>query len=302
MSAESPSQRLPAWLAKPFPPARPLLEVKRVLSELKLHTVCQSAECPNLGECFSRQTATFMIMGDICTRNCRFCAVEKGIPEPLESKEPARIARAVKNIGLGHVVVTSVTRDDLYDGGAEHFANTIAAIREINQSATVEVLVPDFGGSQLAVKIVVESRPDIFNHNLETVPRLYKKVTPEADYRRALQVLKLVKEWDRDILTKSGMMLGLGETEEEILEVMKDLCRIGCDFLTLGQYLAPSKSHLPVARFVPPEEFQDIAAKGKKLGFRGIASGPFVRSSYRADELLKQGQRDIIGIDKLATN
>ena len=280
----------PDWLVKPLPQGKYLGEVGRVLSRLQLHTVCQSALCPNLGECFSRRTATFMIMGDICTRNCRFCAVEKGIPEPLEPSEPARLAWAAKDLQLLHVVVTSVTRDDLPDGGANHFAQTIAAIREADPNTAVEVLIPDFGGSREAIEVVVRAKPDIINHNLETVPRLYKEVRPKADYARSLRILELVKELDRNISTKSGMMLGLGETEEEILAVMKDLRQVNCGLLTLGQYLSPSKEHLPVARFIPPEEFQHIAAKGKVMGFRGIASGPFVRSSYRADELFKQGK------------
>jgi len=283
-----PPQRLPHWFLKSPPQGRHLLEVSRTLSRLKLHTVCQSAQCPNLGECFSKGTATFMIMGNICTRDCRFCAVASGIPGPLDSTEPARIARAAKELGLSHVVVTSVTRDDLPDGGANHFAQTIAAIREIDQNATVEVLVPDFGGSQEAIKVIVSVRPDVFNHNLETVPRLYKKVRPKANYHRSLDILKVVKELDKDILTKSGMMLGLGETEEELIAVMEDLRNVECDLLTLGQYLTPSENHLPVARFITPEEFEDIAAKGKEMGFRGIASAPLVRSSYRAEELLKQ--------------
>lgn len=280
----------PHWLIKPFPQGEHLLEVSRVLSRLKLHTVCQSALCPNRGECFSRRTATFMIMGNICTRGCRFCAVEKGVPEPLESSEPTRVAMAVKDLQLLHVVVTSVTRDDLPDGGANHFAQTIAAIREVNQNATVEVLIPDFEGSRGAIEVVVGAKPDIINHNLETVPRLYKEVRPKADYQRSLKIIKLVKELSADIFTKSGMMLGLGETEEEILAVMKDLRQINCDLLTLGQYLRPSEEHLPVARFIPPDEFEHIAAKGRGIGFSGIASGPFVRSSYRADELLRQGK------------
>lgn len=229
-----------------------------------------------------------MIMGNICTRNCRFCAVESGIPEALDPGEPARVARAAKTLGLSHVVVTSVTRDDLSDGGAEHFANTVAAIREVDQNAAVEVLVPDFGGSEEAIEVVVKSRPDVISHNVETVPRLYEKVRPRADYGQSLKLLKMVKKIDRDILTKSGMMLGVGETEEEIIGVMKDLRQIDCDFLTLGQYLAPSANHLPVAKFVTPEKFEDIAVKGRELGFKGVASAPFVRSSYRAGELLSE--------------
>lgn len=277
----------PDWLAKPLPHGKHLGEVGRVLSRHKLHTVCQSALCPNLGECFSRRTATFMIMGNVCTRNCRFCAVEKGTPTPLEPSEPARIARAAREMGLHHVVVTSVTRDDLPDGGADHFARTITAIREGDSDTSVEVLIPDFGGSRAAVEVVESAKPDIINHNVETVPRLYERVRPKADYQRSLGVLEAAKELNGGTYTKSGMMLGLGETEEEILAVMRDLRRVGCDFLTLGQYLSPSEEHLPVTRYLPPEEFQELAAKGKQLGFRGIASGPFVRSSYRAGEMLR---------------
>ena len=287
---EEQSQRLPDWLVKPIPQGKDLIEVRRVLSRLRLHTVCESAQCPNLSECFSMRTATFMIIGDICTRNCRFCAVESGIPKPLESSEPYRIARAGGHLGLSHIVVTSVTRDDLPDGGANHFAQTIAAIRGVNQNATVEVLVPDFGGSQEAIEIVVRARPDIFNHNLETMPRLYKEVRPQANYQRSLEILKVVKELDGDIFTKSGLMLGLGETDDEILTVMNDLCQVNCDFLTVGQYLRPSEDHVPVARFISPKGFEDIASRGREMGFRGIASAPFVRSSYRAAELLRQGK------------
>jgi len=282
--------RKPDWLVKPLPHGQYLGEVGRVLSRFKLHTVCQSALCPNLGECYSRKTATFLIMGNVCTRNCRFCAVGKGQPTPLEPSEPARIAGAVRDLGLQHVVVTSVTRDDLSDGGATHFAHTIAAIRRGGQHTTVEVLIPDFAGSRDAVEAVVGARPDIINHNVETVPRLYERVRPKADYKRSLQVLAVAKELNGGTFTKSGMMLGLGETEDEILAVMQDLRRVGCDFLTLGQYLSPSEEHLPVTRYLPPEEFQELAAKGKRLGFRGVASGPFVRSSYRAGELLEEAK------------
>ncbi|MCL5734233.1 MAG: lipoyl synthase [Actinobacteria bacterium] len=280
----------PDWLARPFPHGANLGEVGKVLAEFELHTVCQSALCPNLGECFARKTATFMIMGDICTRKCRFCAVEKGAPKPLEPSEPLRVAEAAASLGLEHVVITSVTRDDLPDGGAMHFAQTITAIRALDRTRAVEVLVPDFGGSREAIEVVVRAEPDIVNHNLETVPRLYAKVRPTADYRRSLWILAFVKELSSDTSTKSGMMLGLGETEEEVLSVMKDLRDVGCDFLTLGQYLSPSEDHLPVARFIPPGEFQEIAAEGRGMGFRGIEAGPFVRSSYRAGELLKQGR------------
>ena len=287
------SRRLPDWLIKPLPQGKHMIEVSKTLSRLHLHTVCQSAQCPNKGECFSRHTATFMIMGDICTRNCRFCAVESGKPEPLELSEPDRIANAARELGLSHVVVTSVTRDDLPYGGADTFAKTIAAIRKLNKQATIEVLVPDFGGSPEAIEMVVKAKPDIFNHNLETVPRLYKEVRPEANYHRSLDLLKTVKRLDKSIFTKSGIMLGIGETHEELIEVMKDLRRIDCDFLTLGQYLSPSEEHVPVARFVSPEEFDELSIKGKEMEFHGIASAPFVRSSYRAGELLKQAAAKI---------
>lgn len=280
----------PEWLAKPFPDGKQLAQVGKVLSQFKLHTVCQSALCPNLGECFARKIATFMIMGNTCTRNCRFCAIDKGQPDALDPTEPARVANAAAELGLRHVVVTSVTRDDLPEGGAEHFAQTISALRAVDPTTTVEVLIPDFCGSREALEVVASAKPDIINHNVETVPRLYQWVRPRADYRRSLQVLSLVKDLDRGILSKSGLMLGLGETEEEILAVMQDLRRIDCDFLTLGQYLRPSEEHLPVARYIPPEEFQDIAAKGKGMGLRGVASGPFVRSSYRAGELYQQAK------------
>lgn len=283
-----PSQRMPDWLIKPMPQGQHLNEVGKILSRSRLHTVCRSAQCPNMGECFSSRTATFMIMGNICTRNCRFCAVDSGVPGPLESSEPDRIADAAKELGLSHVVVTSVTRDDLPHGGANHFAETIAALRKTSNKTTIEVLVPDFNGSQESIEIVTRAKPDIFNHNLETVPRLYKEVRPEANYCRSLEVLGTVKKLDENIFTKSGIMVGLGETEGELIEVMKDLRRIDCDFLTLGQYLRPSEDHLPVARFVTPGEFEELASRGKEMGFRGIASAPFVRSSYNAGELLRQ--------------
>lgn len=260
--------------------------MKGLLGKLALHTVCQSAKCPNLPECFSRGTATFMILGDICTRNCRFCAVEKGMPRPLDPEEPHRVAQAAQALGLSHVVVTSVSRDDLPDGGAEHFAATIRAIRRALPEAGVEVLIPDFKGDLDALRTVVEAGPDVLNHNLETVPRLYPRVRPQADYRRSLKVLKVAKEFDGTLLTKSGLMLGLGEEKGEILKVMEDLRRVGCDLLTLGQYLAPSEEHHPVIRFIPPEEFDKLKLKGEEMGFSKIASGPPVRSSYQAGEML----------------
>ena len=282
------SQRLPSWLVKPLCQGRHLNEVHRTLSRLRLHTVCESALCPNMGECYSRGTATFMIMGNTCTRDCRFCAVETGSPEPLDPSEPARVAEAAKNLGLDHVVITSVTRDDLPDGGANHFAETIRAIREVDRNASVEVLVPDFAGAEESIRIVAREKPDVFNHNLETIPRLYEEIRPGADYQRSLGILKAVKQTDETMVTKSGLMLGLGEISEELLDVLKDLRQADCDILTLGQYLRPSDNHAPVIRFIPPEEFSRLAVKAEELGFRGVASAPLVRSSYRSAELLRQ--------------
>lgn len=288
------SQRLPNWLARPLCQGKHLNEVRRTLSQLQLHTVCESALCPNMCECFSRRTATFMIMGDICTRNCQFCAVEKGCPEPLDPNEPARVAEAAKSLGLDHVVITSVTRDDLPDGGANHFAQMIRAIREIVRNATVEVLVPDFAGSEESIETVARENPDVFNHNLETIPRLYKEIRSGADYQRSLGILKAVKQTNKEMVTKSGLMLGLGETSEELIDVLKDLRWADCDIITLGQYLRPSDNHAAVIRFIPPEEFSQLAMKAKELGFRGVASAPFVRSSYKSGELL----RELVPVDK----
>lgn len=282
------SQRLPDWLARPLCRGRYLNEVRRTLSRLRLHTVCESALCPNIGECFSMRTATFMIMGDTCTRNCRFCAVETGCPEPLDMGEPSRVAEAAKTLGLDHVVITSVTRDDLPDGGANHFAETIRAIRETDRNVSVEVLVPDFSGSEESIEMVASEKPDVFNHNLETIPRLYKEIRPGADYQRSLGILKAVKQTDEKIVTKSGLMLGLGESSEELLDVLRDLRQADCDILTIGQYLRPSDNHAPVIRFIPPEEFSHLAVKAQELGFQGVASAPLVRSSYKAGELLRQ--------------
>lgn len=280
------SQKMPSWLIKPFPKGKHSVGVARILSRWRLNTVCRSAQCPNLCECFSQGTATFMIMGNICTRNCMFCAVNDGNPGSLEADEPDRIASAVKDLGLNHIVVTSVTRDDLPDGGALHFAETIFTIRKINPDTTVEVLVPDFNGSYVSVETVMKAIPEIFAHNLETVPGLYKKVRPKANYKRSLAVLEMAKTINKSIHTKSGMMLGLGETKEEVIAVMQDLRKINCDFLTLGQYLSPSEDHLPVKRFITPDEFNEFAQTAKQMGFLSVASAPFVRSSYHAKEFL----------------
>jgi len=252
-----------------------------------LHTVCEEARCPNLGECFSRGTATFLILGNICTRNCGFCAVEHGDPVPADEKEAEKVAQAVEKMGLRYVVVTSVTRDDLPDGGASHYAKTIQAIREVDGSAKVEVLIPDFQGDPSSLAMVLDASPDVLNHNIETVPRLYSIVRPEADYRRSLQLLKRSKDCYPDILTKSGFMLGLGEKEEEVLRLMEDLKGAGCDFLTIGQYLQPRSDRLPVIQYVPPEEFDEYKKIGREMGFKSVASGPFVRSSFHAYQLFE---------------
>jgi len=276
-------RRFPPWLRKRLPPdgsARPVLTLLR---ELGLATVCQEARCPNLPECFARRTATFMILGRRCTRNCAFCAVETGRPEPLDPDEPLRVAEAARRLGLRHVVVTSVTRDDLPDGGSAHFARTVEAVHR-HTEATVEVLTPDFGGRRKDVERVLEAGPEVFNHNVETVPRLYPEVRPQADYRRSLAVLEIAARTGIPAV-KSGLMLGLGESQEELHEVFQDLRRAGCTALTLGQYLSPSPAHHPVAEYVPPERFEDLAGRARGMGFQAVAAGPFVRSSYRAAEL-----------------
>lgn len=257
--------------------------MQNFLKDMSLNTVCQNADCPNIGECFAKKTATFMIMGNICTRGCRFCAVSKGQPEPLDEDEPKRVAEAAERLGLKHVVVTCVTRDDLSDGGASHFAKTIDELKKI-PGLTVEVLVSDFRGNEESIKTVVKARPEIINHNVETVPRLYPKVRPQASYDRSLSLLKRVKELDEKIHTKSGIMVGLGETEDEVINVMKDLRKVNCDMMTIGQYLRPSKKHIEVAEYIIPEQFERYKEIGYNLGFKYIASGPLVRSSYHASE------------------
>jgi lipoic acid synthetase len=256
----------------------------RVIEDLRLETVCESAKCPNRTECWSHRTATFMILGNVCTRPCGFCSVPKGKTEVVQGDEPARVAEAVMRLGLKHVVITSVTRDDLPDGGAEHFYQCVLAVRD-RCDAAVEVLTPDFLGNERAIDRVIEARPDVFNHNTETVPRLYHRVRRNAAYQRTLDLLARVKEQAPEIPTKSGLMLGLGETHEEILAVCADLKSVGCEMITIGQYLQPTPQHLPVERYVPPEEFEAIGAQVRKLGFKLVASGPFVRSSYHAGEM-----------------
>lgn len=279
----------PAWLRVRVPTAGRVREVAEVVRALAVGTVCRSAHCPNAGECFSRGTATFLLSGPSCTRRCRFCAVGHEPPPPLDPTEPGRVAEAVRRLGLRHVVVTSVTRDDLDDGGAAVFARTVAAVREAAPGALVEVLVPDFGGSSDALDRVLDACPDVFNHNVETVPRLYPAVRPEADYGRSLGVLGAAAA--RGLPVKSGLMAGLGETRGEVRRTLEDLRGAGCTLLTLGQYLAPSPRHAPVARYLTPGEFEELGREARALGFRSVASGPLVRSSYRAGECFSGGER-----------
>lgn len=281
---EPPRRRLPRWLKRPLP--KPGMQYTgSVISDLQLETVCESAKCPNRTECWSQQTATFMILGNVCTRPCGFCSVPKGKTEELELDEPDRVAEASERLGLKHVVITSVTRDDLPDGGADHFYQTVLAVRQ-RTGSTIEVLTPDFLGNTAAIDRVIEAEPEVFNHNTETVPRLYHKVRRNAEYQRTLDLLQRVKTKAPHLITKSGLMLGLGETVEEIIEVCTDLFAVNCDMITLGQYLQPTPKHLPVERFLPPEEFDEIGELVRQIGFRYVASGPFVRSSYHAGDMV----------------
>ena len=277
----------PQWLKKRIPPYQDLQRVKSILNETSLHTVCEEARCPNLGECFARGTATFLILGRKCTRNCGFCAVEHGTPAPPDETEPDRVAQAVKKMDLQYVVITSVTRDDLSDGGAFLFAKTIQAIRALSPKIKIEVLVPDFKGDLNSLKAVLNECPEVLNHNIETILRLYPEVRPLADYKRSLHLLKRSKEDSPHIPTKSGFMLGLGETQEEVLGLLRDLRGVGCDFLTIGQYLQPRQDRLSVMRFIPPEEFEKYKKIGEGMGFKSVASGPFVRSSFHASEMFE---------------
>lgn len=274
----------PDWLRVKLPGGEEYHRMKSLLRTANLHTVCEEAVCPNIGECFGQGTATFLILGDICTRRCNYCAVAKGVPSALEEGEPEKIARVVKQIGLRHVVITSVTRDDLPDGGAGHYAKTIKAIRTQDPACTIEVLMPDFKGSVRAVEIVLNERPHILNHNIETVPRLYPNVRPGADYECSLSLLEEAKESDPELTTKSGLILGMGEEHDEIVEVMSDLRDVGCDILTIGQYLSPGKGFHPIKRFYHPDKFRHLKYEGEKMGFRHVESGPLVRSSYHATE------------------
>ena len=281
--SSTPTKR-PAWLRAPAPVGDNYRDLKELVTRLHLHTVCESAACPNIGDCWNRRTATFMILGNFCTRRCGFCAVQKGAPLAVDWDEPRRVAEAAAQMGLRFAVVTSVNRDDLPDGGATLFAQTIRAIRERIPGCGVEVLVPDFQGSEAAMDIVLEARPDVVNHNIETVPRLYRQVRLGARYERSLDLLGYVKSRCPDLPTKSGLMLGLGETPEEVRSVLRDLRGRRVDIVTLGQYLRPSPKHLPVIRYVPVEEFAELRAFALSLGFRHVESGPLVRSSYHADD------------------
>lgn len=264
------------------------------MEQTDLHTVCEEARCPNLGECFSKGTATFLILGRICTRNCGFCSVEHGVPVPLDETEPGNVAQAIKKMDLRYVVITSVTRDDLPDGGASLFTKTIQAIQALDLKIKIEVLIPDFQGDSISLEMVLKKGPDVLNHNIETIARLYPEVRPQADYKRSLHLLKKSKDLYPRIFTKSGFMLGLGETHQEVLELLRDLREVGCNFLTIGQYLQPRLDRLPVIRFVPPEEFEEYKRIGEEMGFRAVASGPFVRSSFHASQMFEMAAISVI--------
>lgn len=281
-----PKDRKPDWLKVPYRKTGYTQEVKRLLEELGLNTVCEQANCPNMGECFSKRRATFMILGKTCTRKCTFCAVTKGQPQEVDEEEPEHIARAVQALEIRHLVITSVTRDDLPDGGAQHFAQVIQAVHALKKGIVVEVLIPDFQGSEEALQTVMDAKPRIINHNLETVPDLYDRVRPQAIYSRSLNLLRRVKEYDPGIYTKSGIMLGLGETMEQVVSLLEDLKKVGCDFITIGQYLKPSPQHHPVVEYVHPKVFEELGRIARKMGFSYVASAPLVRSSYNAEEAL----------------
>ena len=282
--------RKPAWLKIKISSNAQLHSVVDMMRKLNLNTVCQEAKCPNLMECFSKKTATFMILGRECTRNCTFCTVSKNEPIPVDMEEPLHVAEAVKKLGLKHVVITSVTRDDLPDGGASHFVAVIEAVREVSENTDIEVLIPDFQGNRDALYQVVKASPKVINHNIETIERLYPEVRPMANYQRTLELIRRVKEMDPNIFSKSGFMVGLGETQEEVLHLLQDLREFGCDIVTIGQYLAPSKKHHPVIEYVTPEIFAIYKMKAEEMGFTYVASSPLVRSSYNAGEAFEEGK------------
>lgn len=274
-------QRLPEYLRRSIIDTEKTKKVRHILKNKCLNTVCDGARCPNKSECYSKNTATFLIMGNVCTRNCRYCNIGTAKPEPLDIEEPTHIAEAVKELGLKYVVITSVTRDDLPDGGAEHFANCIYKIRELNKDIKIEILTPDFRGKKDALDIIIKSHPDVFNHNIETVESLFKTARPQGNYRQSLEVLKYIKD-NSDIVTKSGLMVGLGEGVNEIEETLIDLKNVNVDIVTIGQYIQPSKEHLPAARYYTPEDFEQLRILAKKIGFKNYQIDPLVRSSYKA--------------------
>ena len=287
----------PSWLKKDSPLLPVASPATALLNKLNLHTICEETCCPNRGECFSHGVVTFLILGDICTRHCRFCAVAHGKPLPVDAGEPERIANMVRELGIKHVVVTSVTRDDLPDGGSEQFARVIQAIHECTPGTTVEVLVPDFNGLLSCLDVILAAGPEVVGHNIETVRGLYVAIRPEADYARSLELLAGIKHAGKNILTKSALMLGLGETREAVLQVMADLRTVNCDFLILGQYLQPSPDQYPVLRYVPPAEFKEYEKEAQLMGFRAVLSEPFARSSYRADAMLQKARKPITQLD-----
>ncbi len=279
-----PRLRKPEWMRIGHMDREKIREVQEILRTLKLHTVCEESMCPNIGKCFEKKTATFLVMGDICTRNCKFCDIKFGRPGPLDEDEPQRILEAAKKMGLRHIVVTSVTRDDLLDGGAEHYSVITKKLREYNEDLIIELLIPDMKGKERDIQTIVEAKPDIINHNVEVVPRLFRKITPQSNYETSLKLLKLVKEFDPNVFTKSGMMVGLGETKQEVFDVMKDLREVNCDMLTIGQYLKPPSSNLEIEEYVHPEIFKEYEELAYNMGFKFVASAPFVRSSFNAEE------------------
>ncbi|NQT24837.1 lipoyl synthase [candidate division KSB1 bacterium] len=287
------AQRLPSWLRKPVRDDEEALRVRKILKEYHLHTVCQSAGCPNKNECFHAATATFMILGDVCMRHCRFCGVDKGRTQPLDPDEPERIGEAAARLGLQHVVITSVTRDDLPDGGADHFARTVRAVRNHLPKSTIEVLIPDFQGNEEALLTVLNSGIDVLNHNVETVPRLYPAVRPEADFKRSLTILQHTKFLRPSIKTKTGLMLGLGESEEEVFSLFDHLAEVKCQMLTIGQYLAPNRNAFPVQTYIHPAQFQRYKEEAIRRGVGWVMAGPLVRSSYHAEELFKKSKGDL---------
>lgn len=281
--------RRPGWINKKID-LKDCADLKKTLSSLGLKTVCEEALCPNIGECFSRAQATFLILGKICTRQCSFCGVKRGSPLPVDPGESAKVAEGVRRLGLSHVVITSVTRDDLPDGGAQAFVDTISCVRRLGRKTAIEILAPDFNFNKDAIRNVVMAAPDIFAHNIETVPRLYTEARGGADYGRSLKVLSYIKECDNAMYVKSGIMLGLGEREDEVLDTFRDIAGTGCDFLSIGQYLAPGKNHLPVKEYISPERFERYKLDALEAGFRHVVSGPYIRSSYSASEYLRIGK------------